>query len=91
MAIDKAKYAEIDSVVSYMAISFGYDYNIVLPYKDGVALLTSLEKAESIDRYYSGSKVIFNDTSRQVEICVISQKDYREQKMAKLLGVPDGI
>ena len=91
MSLQEITNKELDTVVNYMVVSFGYDYNLVLPYKDGIALLASIEKAEPIERYYAGNKVVFNDKSKEIEIHTISQKDYREQKMAKLLGVPDGI
>jgi hypothetical protein len=81
--------AEIDTVVSYMTISFDYSFNIILPYKDGVALLACLERAEAIDKKYSGTPIKFIDKVPELDVCTISQKEYREQKMIKLLGVHD--
>jgi len=80
--------SELDNVVSYMTITLGYDFNIILPYKDGVALLASLEKAEAIKQYYNGN-LTFVDDRRDVTTNTVSQKNYREAKMFKLLGVQD--
>jgi len=81
--------SELDVVVSYMTISLGYYFNIILPYKDGVALLAALEKAEPIERHSGGSTVVFTDDKPDVVIHTVTQKEYREQKMIKLLGVQD--
>lgn len=80
--------SELDSVVSYMTDSLGYDFNVILPYKDGVAMLAALEKAEPIQQYYHG-KLVFNDGRRDITTNIVHQKEYREAKMIKLLGVQD--
>jgi hypothetical protein len=80
--------SELDNVVSYMTINMGYYFNIVLPYKDGLAFMASLEKAEAIEQYH-GQNLKFADKLENVITNIVSQKDYREAKMFKLLGVQD--
>lgn len=80
--------SELDTVISYMTISAGYYFNVILPYKDGVAFMAALEKAESINQYH-GKDLKFADDRQDVTTNIVFQKDYREAKMLKLLGVQD--
>jgi len=86
----KISNAELDNVKNYLAINISYDLSICLPYKDGMAFLSALENAEKItmDRY--GSKAIkFERGNLELHQAIISQTEYREQKMLMLLGVTD--
>ena len=73
--------SELDNVVTYMTLGIGYDFDIVLPYKEGVALLATLERAEKIERYYERDGLKFQDKSRDIVINSVTQKDYREAKI----------
>ena len=73
-------------VGSYLSINFGYSLSIILPYKDGLALLDKLSNAEKIEDYSSGTP-IRPLTKDDVRVTIISQTDYRKRKMAALLNV----
>jgi hypothetical protein len=84
----KISNTELDNVKNYIVVDIAYDLSICLPYKDGIALLASLENAEnvSVDRY--GNKPItFSMKPITLNSRIVSQKEYRESKMAMLLGV----
>ena len=78
----------IDTVVSYMFIKFGYSTTLVVPYADGVKIIAGLEKAEKVEHTY-GNGVTFLAEGLEYEIHTISQKEYRESKMRLLLGIDD--
>jgi hypothetical protein len=81
---------ELDNVKNYLAVSVAYDLAICLPYKDGIAFMAALEKAEVIlmDRYGNKS-ITFKVTSLELHSSIVSQKEYRTQKMKQLLGADD--
>lgn len=86
----KISNAELDNVKNYLVIEFAYDMHICLPYKEGIALLGSLEHAEKVKvNGYSTKTVEFESTLPTFQTTMISQQTYREQKMKHLLGVSD--
>ena len=72
----------------YMVIEFGYNHKIILPHKDGIALLTALNSAEEFEEPYSGvSRIcIFNRSKLSAQI--MSAEEYQQFKIATLLNVP---
>lgn len=80
---------ELDTVVNYMVLKLGYNFNIILPYKDGIAFLAAMEKAEAIEKYYNGSGMKMSKNPQQVDSYTVSQKDYRIAKMNLLLGMDE--
>jgi hypothetical protein len=86
----KISNAELDNVKNYLVIEISYDLAVCLPYKEGIAFLAALENAENveIDRY--GNKPIkFRPKPIALNSRLVSQAEYREQKMNMLLGVAD--
>jgi len=73
-------------ISGYLSINFGYSLSVILPYKEGLALLDTLSNAEKIDDYGSGSPVR-PLTKDDVRVTIISRSDYRKRKMAALLNV----
>ena len=70
---------------SYMIIELGYDAKIVLPHKEGVAIINALNNAE---------QWVYNSTYQIVPIKmdfmhakVLSTHDYESYKLAALLGI----
>lgn len=80
---------ELDTVVNYVVVGFDWGMNYILPYKEGMAVMAALEHAERVKKYYAHEKLQFVDEKVEFNISIISQKEYREQKMKKLLGVDD--
>ena len=78
---------EIDTVVNYMVIGLAYNMSVCLPYADGVAFLAAMEKAECVNTYYSHEKLQFNNIAIEINYKIVTQKEYREQKMNQLLGI----
>jgi len=76
-------------VENYMAIEFDYNSKtIVMPHKDGVALLAALGKAEKLMNEYSKKPVINNDKIK-FETTIYTKDKYIEFKMNHLLGLND--
>ena len=78
---------ELDSVVNYMVVDFGYSTTMCFTQKDATAILASFGKGERVGTYYAHEKLEFADSPPEIKVHVISQKEYREQKMNKLLGI----
>ncbi|RLB94680.1 MAG: hypothetical protein DRH26_00565 [Deltaproteobacteria bacterium] len=77
----------LEKVANYMVIDFGYSMSVCLPYKDGAAIVKNLEKAEKVAKYYNHEKIKFEDEAAEYTFNIITQKEYRSQKMLKLLGI----
>lgn len=86
----KVSNAELDNIKNYLVVNIAYDLSICLPYKDGIAFIAALENAEMVtmDRY--GNKPLtFKLGSIEIHSFIVTQHEYREQKMNHLLGVTD--
>jgi len=86
----KISNAELDNVKNYLAIELAYNVSLILPYKEGIAVLAALENAERVNiPSYGQAQIKFNTERFEIKTEIISQAFYREQKMAHLLGVTD--
>lgn len=86
----KISNAELDNVKQYLSIEIGYNLSIILPFKEGMAFLSSLENAEKVTMPSYGQPTIkFNTERFEIKTEIVSQAFYREQKMNHLLGVTD--
>ena len=86
----KISNAELDSVKNYLAIELAYNVSIILPYKEGIALLATLENAEKVSMSsYGETNIKFSTERFEIKTEIITQTVYREQKMNHLLGVND--
>lgn len=86
----KISNAELDNVKNYLAIELSYNNSMILPYKDGIALMAALENAERVTMpSYNQPHIKFNAERFEIKTEIVSQAFYREQKMAHLLGVTD--
>lgn len=72
---------------NYMLIPLGYDSKYIVPYKDGVAILTALANAEKYEHSYSSNTKI--TPIAQDDFCptILSSTEYELIKMANLLKV----
>lgn len=76
-----------DQANYYLIVSFGYSTALILPYKDGLALLNSLSKAEMLASAFDENANILPIKRDVVRSTVLSQADYRDRKLATLLNV----
>lgn len=73
---------------NYMVVEFSYNCKLVVPYKDGAALISALTHAEQLsDSYSSSSKGIQPIDLHSVRSYVMSGQEYEQHKMAALLNV----
>ena len=72
----------------YMVIEFGYSNKMILPHKEGIAILTSLNMAEHFDEAYSGVSRITPFDRTKLSAFIMSAEEYQQYKIAALLNVP---
>ena len=86
-----SKAALLKSDTNFITVEFGYDLQVVLPYKDATQLVALMENAEIIDNSdYSNPKITSFLRRDKFKIQILSQPDYLRYKLANLLGVPSG-
>lgn len=77
---------------NYMILPFGYDTKFVVPYKDGVAIITALANAEVYEKSYSSPTKISPIEVESFSPTLLSKDEYQRIKMAMLLQVnPDDL
>ena len=75
---------------NYMILPFGYDTKLIVPYKDGVAIISALANAELYARSYSSPTKILPIEVGTFSPTLLSKDEYQRIKMAMLLQVhPD--
>lgn len=68
----------------YAKVSFGYSTIYVLPYEEGIALMSHFREAEQLDSSsYDNLKIIPMD--KGPELSIMSREEYTELKMKALL------
>ena len=91
--MDQKDYEAAKKVVSikpkenYMVIDIYYNHKIILPYKDGLAMLAALANAEAVNEEYSKPMVISGFNRDHLKTSIMSGEDYGRHKMAVLLNV----
>ena len=89
MTLEEAKEAiKTDTPdTNYLCISFGWNSEFILPYKDGLAMLASMAHVEKLS---TGNKnvPIESINSNNVSASIITANYYRQLKMATLMGIP---
>lgn len=71
-----------------MTIEIEYNKQLILPYKDGLALLATLERAEVLHAPYSKPPSIVGiDEAERFKSAVIPYQSYEDIKVAQLLGI----
>jgi hypothetical protein len=76
---------------NYMVLTFSYDKKIILPYKDALTLINSLEKAEIYDECYGKPSIIKDFNKDSLSISLMGFQEYAEIKLRSLLiGNQDG-
>lgn len=91
MTLDEARKTilqEAKKKENFMLINIGYDNNIVLPYQDGVALMSSLAAGEFLEGRHSGTKkCIVPIPEGRITVSYLSRHEYQQIKIANLLGI----
>ena len=87
-ALDRAKNNK--RAEGFMLVNVSYCKNLVLPHKDGVALLAALANAEQLHEPYDGQHRISGIDRDAVSTQLFSHADYLRVKVAALLGVKPG-
>lgn len=72
---------------NYLVIRISYDFKLVLPYKAGLAFLESLSNGEQLYHEYSEQHRICAIEPGKLTVNLMSQKEYREYKIAALMGI----
>jgi len=72
---------------NFMVINLSYDFSLVLPHKDGLAIMAALVNAEQMDPTYSSRKHILPLVTTKISATTLSSRDYERYKIAALLDI----
>ena len=72
---------------NFMVIKLAYDTKLILPYKDAVALMATLNNAEQFDEQYNKPHRIGELDRSKIEVTVMSYPEYERYKIAALLNI----
>lgn len=72
---------------NFMVIKLNYDFMLVLPYKAGVAFMEAVANAEQLYQEYNKQHRICAMDTNRMQVNVMSHKEYREYKIAALMGI----
>ena len=72
---------------NFMVVNIGYDNKIVVPYKDGMAIIAALVNAEELKEGYSEKTRITEFDRHSFNPKILSRAEYERIKMAMLLNV----
>lgn len=76
---------------NYLLVDIAYDKKYILPYADGIKLLSALEKAEQYSKEYCKPARI-HGIKEHIECRIFSSMEYERVKLATLLQVdPESI
>jgi hypothetical protein len=71
---------------NFMVIYFSYGVELLLPYKDGMAVMQAFQKAEMLNTPY-GKPPSITGLTKDVQARPFSREDYEQIKMANLLNI----
>lgn len=72
---------------NFLVFTFGYNDKIVMPHKDGVALIACMANAEQLYDPYGGKHYIGEMEKTKIQISQMSQEEYERYKIAALLDI----
>ena len=81
------KVVSIKPKENYLIIDVYYQEKIILPYKDGIALLANLSNAESYKEGYQQTPTIAGFNKEHFKTSIMSGEEYINIKIANLLNV----
>lgn len=72
---------------NYLLLTLGYDNKILLPHKDGIALMAALANAEQFNDPYNKTHSITELDKDKIKIGTFSHEEYLRYKIAALLNM----
>ena len=72
---------------NFLKVQLSYGFYILLPYKEGITFLETLNHAEEYELNYGSSPTIAPIKPNQFMVSILSEEDYRDTKIANLMGV----
>jgi hypothetical protein len=87
--LDKNKVNKTDNNFVIVNFKLSYDASLILPFKEGLALVGALEKAELIKKSYNTPATITDLTSDGLDISFIGAQEYGESKLRSLINGED--
>ena len=72
---------------NFLLIKLGYDNTIILPHKEGTALMTNLANAEQFNDPYNARHSICELDRSKITVSQMSQEEYERHKIAALLDI----
>lgn len=72
---------------NYLGIEISHDVKIVLPFKDGMAFITSLANAEQLKDGWGEKGHILSFDRTVLRTFVLSSEEYTRHKIATLLAI----
>lgn len=72
---------------NFIVIELDYSKKLILPYRDGIALLSTLASAEQLNDRYSQPKTISPLETEAIKTTIMSATEYEQIKIAALLQV----
>ena len=72
---------------NFLLIEMAYDKKLIMPYKEGVAFISSLANAEQLNDPYSKPKTITGLDREAIKSSVLSYEEYERIKIAALLNI----
>ena len=70
----------------HFLLQLSYSVKLVLPYKEGLAILDNMRKAEAMTDSYSNPQILPLPKD-QISITILPHEDYCRYKVAQLLGI----
>lgn len=83
-AMKKVKSKNIENLV---LIKLDYDTKIILPYKEGITFMGTLEKAELLKTTYGSPIQVQPIDQEKITMTILSNASYEDYKMCTLLGL----
>lgn len=87
-ALKKSKEIRVKEMKKYIQISFGYSGTYAFPYKEGLTLLSCLDKGMKIDSPYSTPPKITHISSDDITVKILDDQEIQDMHIAQLLNVP---
>jgi hypothetical protein len=88
MTFKKPTKKELETIEpNYISIEWSYDNIIILPYKEGITLLSCLEKAQKLNAGYREKGHILPFSKKKTTINIVSSKEYMDRKICTAMDV----
>ena len=72
---------------NFILVEYDYHKSLLLPYEEGLKLLSCLKQAEVFEEKYSQPKTIVPFNTNDFKTRILSRQDYEDIKIAALLNV----